>query len=278
MKKIKTSKQKNIKDRIIQLLTLAFIICFIFSIFKMINYYFETKRINKQEATIIKNTDIVETKDNENTIIIKQQAEETDLYWYYIKQNLITVNFKDLLDINNETVGWIQVPGTNINYPFVQTNNNDYYLNHSFDKNVNSAGWVFLDYRNSISNIEEKNTILYAHGRLDKTMFGSLKNVFSSGWLNNKENHIIKMSTQYENTLWQVFSIYRIPTTSDYLNISFNSNEEYIKFLNVLLNRSSFNFDTNVNENDRILTLSTCYNDKDKIVLHAKLIKKEKRY
>lgn len=86
------------------------------------------------------------------------------------------------------------------------------------------------------------------------------------------------MSTQYENTLWQVFSIYRIPTTSDYLNISFNSNEEYIKFLNVLLNRSSFNFDTNVNENDRILTLSTCYNDKDKIVLHAKLIKKEKRY
>lgn len=278
MKKIKTSKQKNIKDRIIQLLTLAFIICFIFSIFKMINYYFETKRINKQEATIIKNTDIVETKDNENTIIIKQQAEETDFYWYYIKQNLITVNFKDLLDINNETVGWIQVPGTNINYPFVQTNNNDYYLNHSFDKNVNSAGWVFLDYRNSISNIEEKNTILYAHGRLDKTMFGSLKNVFSSGWLNDKENHIIKMSTQYENTLWQVFSIYRIPTTSDYLQISFNSNEEYIKFLNVLLNRSSFNFDTNVNENDRILTLSTCYNDKDKIVLHAKLIKKEKRY
>lgn len=278
MKKIKTSKQRNIKNRIIQLLTLAFIICFIFSIFKMINYYFETKRINKQEATIIKNTDIVETKDNENTIIIEQQAEETDLYWYYIKQNLITVNFKDLLDINNETVGWIQVPGTNINYPFVQTNNNDYYLNHSFDKNVNSAGWVFLDYRNSISNIEEKNTILYAHGRLDKTMFGSLKNVFSSGWLNDKENHIIKMSTQYENTLWQVFSIYRIPTTSDYLQISFNSNEEYIKFLNVLLNRSSFNFDTNVNENDRILTLSTCYNDKDKIVLHAKLIKKEKRY
>ena len=49
-----------------------------------------------------------------------------------------------------------------INYPFVQTSDNDYYLNHSFNKKYNDAGWVFMDYRNNASNFD-KNTILYAH-------------------------------------------------------------------------------------------------------------------
>ena len=136
--------------------------------------------------------------------------------------NLINVNFKDLKKINNDTVGWIQVNGTNINYPFVQTKDNTYYLKKDFNKKYNSAGWVFMDYRNNISNFD-KNTILYAHGRVDGTMFGSLKNIIKSNWYNVKSNHVVKLSTEYENTLWQVFSIYRIPQTSDYLNIDFSS-------------------------------------------------------
>ena len=79
--------------------------------------------------------------------------------------NLINVDFKS---INNKTVGWIQVNGTNI----VQTANNDYYLTYSFDKSYNNTGWVFLDYRNNLKKLN-KNIILYAHGRTDKTMFGT---------------------------------------------------------------------------------------------------------
>lgn len=59
---------------------------------------------------------------------------------------LIDVNFNELKKINNDTVGWIKVEGTNINYPFVHTNNNDYYLNHSFDKSSNGPdgySWIF---------------------------------------------------------------------------------------------------------------------------------------
>lgn len=166
--------------------------------------------------------------------------------------------------------------GTNINYPFVQTYDNRYYLTRSFDKSYNQAGWVFLDYRNSIDTLN-KNNIIYAHGRLDETMFGSLKNILTSGWVNNINNHIVKLSTEKHNTLWQVFSVYKITTTNDYIQVYFSSNSEFLEFGNMLINRSNYKFNTNINENDKILTLSTCYNDYEKVVLHAKLIKIEEK-
>ena len=163
--------------------------------------------------------------------------------------------------------------GTNVNYPFVQTNNNEYYLTHSFDKSYNNAGWIFLDYRNNINTLD-KNNILYAHGRLDGTMFGSLKNVFENSWYENADNHIIRISTENQNTSWQIFSIYRIPATNDYLQINFNSDNEFKEFVNKLQNRSKYKFDTTVENSDKIITLSTCYNNnsKERLVIHAKLI------
>ena len=212
-------------------------------------------------------------------IEIIEQVEEipqANPYWDYIEMNLINVNFNELKQINSNTKGWIQVNGTNINYPFVQAKDNKYYLTHSFDKSYNSAGWVFLDYRNNINELS-KNTIIYAHGRTDKTMFGSLKNILKSSWLNDTNNFVVKLSTEIENTLWQVFSVYHIPTTSDYIQVNFSSNKEFNNWTTMLINRSSYNFNTSVNENDNVLTLSTCYNDNEKVVLHAKLIKKETR-
>lgn len=135
---------------------------------------------------------------------------------------------------------------------------------------------MFLDYRNNIKNLD-KNTIIYAHSRLDKAMFGSLKNLLQSNWYENKNNHIIKMSTKTENTLWQVFSVYHLPTTSDYLRTTFSSGSDFKQFTQMLKDRSVYDFDATINENDKILTLSTCYNDQERVVLHAKLIKREAR-
>ena len=195
------------------------IFCFIglfISIFKIIKWKLDSNEITDEINNIQDIVEIKETNNEENTEIIEQIEEipQFNPYWDYIKMNLIDVNFNELKQINSSTVGWIQVNGTNINYPFVQTNDNKYYLNHTFNKSYNSAGWVFLDYRNNINELD-KNTIIYAHGRYDSTMFGSLKNILSSGWLNNKNNYVIKLSTEKENTLWQLFSVYHRPTTSD---------------------------------------------------------------
>ena len=260
---------------------LIFLIAFIFLLksgIDLINYFIDTNNTNEEIKSIEDAVKIEEVPDSDNTEIIEQKEDipEDNPYWDYIKMNLISVNFDDLLKINNETKGWIQVNGTNINYPFVQTNNNDYYLTHSYDKSYNQAGWVFMDYRNDTVNYD-KNTILYAHGMNNKTMFGSLRNILSSSWYNNTNNHIIKLSTPTENTLWQVFSVYHIETTNDYIQTEFASDEEYQSFLDMLKGRSAVTFDTSLNTTDKILTLSTCYNKTDKVVMHAKLIKREAR-
>ena len=272
-------KKRRIKWKNVFLfcLILIFFNVFIISSINIIRWVIDSKKNKIQEKIIKENININEKEDNTNTEIIENNnTDENDPYWDYIKIKLIDVDFKKLKSLNNSTVGWIQVSGTNINYPFVQTTDNEYYLNHTYDKSYNKAGWVFMDYRNNKNNFD-KNTIIYAHGRLDKTMFGDLRKILTNGWLKNKDNHIIKLSTEKENTLWQVFSVYRIPTTNNYLTIEFNSDKEFLEFLTKLLNRSAFDFKTNINSSDKILTLSTCYNDYDKIVLHAKLIKKEKR-
>ena len=181
---------------------------------------------------------------------------------------------KQIEDIQEE-IKVTKVNGTNINYPFVQSNNNKYYLIHSFDKSYNSSGWLFLDYRNNTNN--NKNTIIYAHGRNDKTMFGSLRTVLTKNWLSNANNYVIKISSEKENSLWQIFSTYHIPTTSDYLQTNFESDIEYQEFLDMIKNRSSYNFNTSVTSTDNIFTLSTCYSNSDKMVVHAKLIKKEQK-
>ena len=271
-------KYQNI---ILLLLIIIFVIIIIFCIKEILSWNKDNKETAKQVEIIKENVEIKETEDSENTEIINPpettiEEDPFNPYWDYINMNLMNVDFTELKNINSDTKGWIKVNGTTINYPFVETNNNDYYLTHSFDKSYNEAGWIFLDYRNNIGFLD-KNTILYGHGRLNKTMFGSLKNIINSNWYSNPDNYVIKMSTEAENTLWQVFSVYRIPSTSDYLQINFSSDNEYTKFLDKLKNRSVFNFNTTLNKDDKIITLSTCYDDNDKVVMHAKLIKYEKK-
>lgn len=268
-------KWKNI---ILILMVLILFITLNISIYNIIKWKLDSNKTNEEINTIQENANIEEVQDNKGTEIIKQAKKipKENPYWDYIKMNMINVNFDNLKKINSDVVGWIKVNGTNINYPFVQSKDNKYYLTHSFSKSYNNAGWVFLDYRNN--NINNRNTIIYAHGRTDKTMFGTLRKVLNNGWINNTNNYVIKISTEKENSLWQIFSIYHIPTTNDYLQTEFKDKREYQRFLNILKNRSNHNFNTSITSNDTILTLSTCYNDSEKMVVHAKLIKKQKKY
>ena len=283
-KKILNKKKKRKKIRIrwnnvfLFLIGLIFFIILIICSIYIIDWIKDSKKTDNNIENIQENAEINEVSDNENTEIIdvSEEDKKNNSYWDYIKMNLIDIDLKKLKEKNNETVGWIQVNGTNINYPFVQAINNEYYLTHSFNKKTNQAGWVFMDYRNN-KNEFDKNTIIYAHGRVNGVMFGTLRKILTNGWLNDTNNFVVKLSTETENTLWQVFSVYKIPTTNDYLQIDFINNTEFIEFGNMLINRSSYNFNTSINGNDKILTLSTCYNENEKVVLHAKLIKKERK-
>lgn len=260
---------------------LIILICtaiFIISIANILKWTIDNKKTDKQTEIITNIKVIEEVTDDENTEIIEQPItiDKNAPYWNFIKMNLIDADFNELKQINKEVRGWIQVNGTNINYPYVQASDNDFYLNHSFDKSSNGAGWIFMDYRNNSQEFD-KNTIIYGHGRSNTSMFGTLKNILKSSWFKDSNNYVIKLATEQENSLWEVFSVYKIPTTSDYLQVKFSSDEEFQNFANKLIERSAYNFNTPVNSTDKIITLSTCWNDEEKVVMHAKLIKTQKK-
>lgn len=270
-------KKLRFKKWVILVFMLFFLAILSFSGYKMYEWYKDNQEVKNIKDKVVDDTNVKEKEDNENTENINPPVNEADDYWDYIKMSLLEVDFNELLAKNSDTVGWIQVKGTNINYPIVQTTNNDYYLTHAFDKTTNDAGWVFMDYRNDAVNFNQ-NTIIYAHSRYNGTMFGSLKNILNSSWYTNKENHIIRLSTPSENTMWQVFSVYTIPKESYYITTSFSTDESYSEFLNTIKGRSEVDFSGTVNTGDKILTLSTCKdNFGNRVVMHAKLIKKEIR-
>ena len=264
---IKKRKKLNVKNLCLLIFFLVMLIVFLFSLIKVIIWIIDNNNTNDIIKKVA-NTYEINEKSYDNEVIINEN--EKDIYFDYMKLKFIDVDINKLKTFNPDTIGFIKVMGTNINYPFVQTLDNDYYLNRSYDKTYNNAGWIFLDYRNNEFN--DKNTIIYGHGRINGTMFGSLKDTLKSSWQSNKDNYIIKISTEKENSIWQIFSVYKIATTSDYLKTSFSYNE-FESFINLIKGRSSYNFETNVTNEDKVLTLSTCYNDNDKMVVHAKLIK-----
>ncbi len=177
-----------------------------------------------------------------------------------------------LLDINPDTVGWLQVNNTNIDYPVVQAGNKDYYLNYNFEKKKDVAGWIFMDPRNSKTSLD-KNTIIYGHNRFNNgVMFGTLGNVLKKSWYTNEENLIITFNTLYGEFKWKIFAIYPNPSNGDYLITSFASDEEFNTYLNMVKERSIYAFTTEVTQNDKILTLSTCLDNYRRLVVQAVLL------
>lgn len=178
------------------------------------------------------------------------------------------INFEELKQKNSDTIAWLKVENTSIEFPVVKTNNNSYYLTHNFNKENNKAGWIFADYKNKFDGTD-KNIIIYGHNRRDDSMFGTLKNVIKKEWYSNEENQYITLITEKEYQKFQVFSIYQIEAEEYYLKTDFKTTE-FSDFISILKQRSIKDFNVEISDEDEILTLSTCANNnKYRVVLHA---------
>lgn len=253
----------------------------------MLDYYVQFKDNNKIEKELIDINKIIDNASSNNSVdgnvtdvdFIDDREEETTTKKvgssyssaYYINYSQI---FEELLKKNTDTVGYLSVNNTKINYPVVQASTNSYYLNRDFNKRKNSMGWIFMDYRNDAKELN-KNTIIYGHNIKQGIMFGTLKYALNSSWYKKESNQVITFNTPTKNMKWRIFSIYRIPATEDYLKTEFESDEEYMEFLNMLKNRSIYNFNVELNESSKILTLSTCFSHTTRHVVHAVLESEE---
>lgn len=261
---------------------------YLFCVFVISRYSVQQLKINYLAQTILDDTNLIieeeviipteiNEENNSEEITSNEQVEEVQNvyypndYWDYINVPFISVNFDELLQKNSDTVAWIKVNGTNVNYPVVQSTDNSYYLSHAFNKRANSGGWIYGDFRDNFVNFD-KNTIIYGHNLYNRTMFGSLVETQKSYWYTNSDNWYIKLSTPTSNTVWRLFSTYTVDPTIDYLRTNFENNS-YEEFLNTIKSRSIYNFDIDVTTDDKVLTLSTCNDSGTKrIVVHAKMV------
>ena len=239
------------------------IIAFTFGYIFYDNYTSMTK-VNKINEEIKEKISLNETE----TIIDKLNENKGNNDKLVINKDVASVYL-----INPETIGWINVPNTNIDYPVVQGVDNEYYLNHNIYRKSDKNGWVFMDFRSDALNLSD-NIILYAHNRYyNGIMFGHLQNMMRYNWYSNPDNQIITLKTLYEELHYKIFSLYKIETTLDYLQVIFPDKDTKMKMFNIVKDRSIYNFNIDLNEDDKILTLSTCADEYNKYVVHAVLIK-----
>ena len=175
----------------------------------IVNWFIQGLMINNLSNAIAEDTTIVPVDDgsvifniDEENNEVEEEIPKDSLYWKYLNTPLSSVDFTELLKQNGDTVAWIIMNNTNINYPIVQAKDNDYYLKRDFNKDKNQAGWIFADFRNNFNNFNS-NMILYGHGRKDGVMFGSLNKALKSSWYKDPNNQIIQLSTIKYNTMWQ---------------------------------------------------------------------------
>jgi len=220
-------------------------------------------------------------------------AKEVDLN----KVPFMQVNLNQIINMNSDTVAWIYVGGPPVGSEYhnslkefegipidiavVQTTDNDFYLNHAFDKKESKNGWVFADCDNNMKEFTSNyNSVFYGHAR-NTSMFAGLKNLDKyTQWYANAYNHFIKINTATEQTVWQIFSWYEIDYTKQ-LNFNYIQTDitkdnvvafaTEVQSRNVIAQFQKFEF----TEDSRILTLSTCkgYDATNRVAVHAVLVK-----
>lgn len=242
-------KKKKLKLGFLIILFTCLFITVVISIYLIGNFHLDAHNNKKELDEII-----------ESVINTDEEDEEK-----------FTVDFAALLKINKDVKGWIRF--NKISYPILQGKDNNYYLDKTINGKKNSLGSIFMDYRNNSFN--DRNVVIFGHNAANGTMFGSLKKVFQKDYFDNNEK-IIEITDVNNNVLkYEIFSYYIIPKEEYYITTSFSSDEEYIKFLNVIKKRSQKNFNTSLDKDDKIITLSTCNGNlgsNNRTVIHAKLL------
>lgn len=229
-----------------------------------------------KEVAVIQNDiqKVIKKSKEEQEQIIEEHIEEAENVSENDKYNLVNTDIASLLSINSDVYGWLKVNNTSVDYPVVKTDDNSYYLKHNLYKENDKNGWIFMDYRNSTTSELSKNTIIYGHNMYySGVMFGTLHKVYQKSWYTKASNQIIQFNSMYKDMNFKIFSIYKIPKTSDYLITDFDDDKEFLDFINMIKSRSINDFGVEVNADDKILTLSTCTGNNDRLVIHAVLMK-----
>lgn len=259
-KKKKTKKVLNKKAKILLNIILCAALCVAaFSGYKLISGLIGYKQADEKYDTLA-----AEAKLPESTASATAQAAQSSIDWNYLKGQ------------NENVAAWITLPDSVIDYPVTYADDNEYYLDHLFDGTSNYAGCVFVDYRNA-RGFTDKNTVFYAHYMYngEGRMFTALNNYADQSYYDSHKTIIIDTPT----ALYHMEVVAGIETTgtSDYIHLTFDSDQDFTNYVNGFIENSTFKSETTVSASDQLITLSTCSPQKTdgRYALIGKLVKIE---
>ncbi len=177
------------------------------------------------------------------------------------------VDFESLRQINSDVVAWLYIPNTHVNYPVVQGSDNSYYLNRLFTKQWNSAGSIFVDYRNE-PGFSDPHTVIYGHQMNNKTMFNDLKLYEDQSFYDQQPvGYLLTPDGTY---LLEFFSGYVSSVDTNAWDLNFTQ-DSFAAWLEDIKGRSEFTSQVQPQADDRVVTLSTCSSafENARFVLHA---------
>ena len=168
--------------------------------------------------------------------------------------------------------GWIKIENTNIDYPILQGEDNSYYLDKDINGEYLASGSIFMNYLNN--GFDDSNTVLFGHYMRNKTMFAQLNKYKEKEFFYGNNDIDIELNNS-EHLKYKVFSVYITDAEDNYIKAKFDNKNHYKEFLDKIKNKSMYKTDIDLDENDKILTLSTCSYEFDnaRMVIHGKLLK-----
>ena len=201
--------------------------------------------------------DSIVNENNKFDVIVKNAEnqeikKETNILYESERINKI----KKLKEMNSDIVGWLEIPDTNINYPVLQAIDNDYYMRRNYKKKYSLNGSLFLDASYSWYTPSD-NLLIYGHNRGTDQMFAQLLKYEDEAFY--KKNPIIRFTTEEEDAIYEIISVFRY-----YYFIDAENKEEYDNYVSECKKASLYDIETTAEYGNQLITLSTCeYSQKD---------------
>ncbi len=174
---------------------------------------------------------------------------------------------KEWLSINPDFMGWLQIPGSDIDYPFVRGQDNTHYLKRDFYGKYSESGSVFMDYRN-LGNFNDQHSLVYGHNMKNKTMFYNLIKYKDAEFL--AENPLVNLSGLYETKTYKIFSVYEVSADDYEFTLEFENDSAYLNYLKELEALSLHPQNNELTSRQKLLSLVTCsYGENSRIIVHA---------
>lgn len=236
------SKKGNIKEVFRKIMFCISLVVFIGCSFKLYTIWREYHDNSKSydevrefapEEVVSENND---TQNNEPKFVFKKE------------------DYDSLLAMNSDFKAWLYIPNTEVSYPVVQTNNNDYYLKHNFKKEQNSGGAIFISSNNKEPFVEQ-NTIIHGHHMRDGSMFAGINKFKEEDFFDNGKIKIIKDNKEY---FYEVFSVRVVDGNDNKIISHFNNDEEFDNYIELLKTESIYKKDEINSDFSKIITLFTC--------------------